>query len=224
MNAAESKLAASQSIPQTKGKTIRWAHRYDMVVRMMTLGKDKVLRERTVEIAHIKPGNVVLEVGCGTGALTIGAKAHAGSSGKVYGIDAAPEMIAVARSKAARLGIDVDFRVDLIEALSFADKTFDVVLSSLMMHHLPDDLKLKGLGEIYRVLKPGGRLLVVDVKRPTSRYGSVVLASFLHAKIETGVQDLPPMMKAVGFVHVKTEDARFLPMLGFVQGETNPSG
>jgi demethylmenaquinone methyltransferase/2-methoxy-6-polyprenyl-1,4-benzoquinol methylase/phosphoethanolamine N-methyltransferase len=82
--------------------------------------------------------------------------------GKVYGIDAAPEMIDLARKKAARAGIPVKFEVRLAEELGFADSTFDVVLSRLAFHHLPDDLKRRALLEILRALKPGGMLLIAD--------------------------------------------------------------
>src|SRR6266545_922106 len=110
MSATESKSPANQPVLQTKGRPIRWATRYDRLVRLITFGKDKAFRERTADIAHIKPGDIVLDVGCGTGELTLAAKARTGSIGKVYGIDAAREMIEVARSKAARQGVDIDFR------------------------------------------------------------------------------------------------------------------
>ncbi|HXG35524.1 MAG TPA: class I SAM-dependent methyltransferase, partial [Dehalococcoidia bacterium] len=92
----------------------------------------------------------------------LAAKRRAGS-GDVRGIDASPEMIAVARRKAAKQSAHVDFQVALIEQLPFPDGTFDVILSSLMLHHLPDELKRKGFAEVKRVLKPGGRLFAVDM-------------------------------------------------------------
>jgi demethylmenaquinone methyltransferase/2-methoxy-6-polyprenyl-1,4-benzoquinol methylase/phosphoethanolamine N-methyltransferase len=92
----------------------------------------------------------VLDVGCGTGALTLLAKKHTGSAGQVCGLDASPEMIEVARHKATRAHADVDFRVGVVEQLPYPDGSFDVVLSSLMMHHLPADLKPKALAEIRR--------------------------------------------------------------------------
>lgn len=210
---------ASQTNPQTRGRTIRWANRYDTTVRLMTLGQDKALREMTADLARIQPGDKVLDVGCGTGDLTIAAKKRAGSTGTVCGIDASTEMIEVARAKVANAGIPIEFRVEPIEALSFADNTFDVVVSSLMMHHLPDDLKRDGLAEIYRVLKPGGHLLVVDMKRPTAIASRLLMTLLMHhGRMDTGVQDLPAILKAVGFTRIETGNTRFLP-LGFVRAE-----
>ena len=145
---------------QTEGSLIRWAHYYDLVTNLMTLGQAPRLRKMTVDKALIKPGDLVLDVGCGTGEVTLLAKRRT-REGKVYGIDPSPEMIAVARRKAANKNLDIDFRVGVIEALPFPDASLDVVTSSLMMHHLPQELKVRGLAEIYRVLKPGGRLLIL---------------------------------------------------------------
>ena len=203
---------------ETIGKLIHWAHRYDLVVRLMSLGTDKALRRRTVDIAQIKPGDRVLDVGCGTGDLTIAAKARAGSTGSVIGIDASPEMIAEANSKVAKAGINVEFRLDRIEALTFADNSFDVVLSSLMMHHLPDDLKRAGMNEIYRVLRPGGHLLIVDMKRTVSPRSRLLATWMHHQMVETGAQDLAVMMREAGFTQIETRDA-WLGILGFVRGE-----
>jgi ubiquinone/menaquinone biosynthesis C-methylase UbiE len=171
-----------------------------------------------VDLARIQPGERVLEVGCGTGDVALAAREPAGASGAVYGIDASPEMIAVARAKAARLGAAVDFQVGLIEALAFPDASLDVVLSSLMMHHLPEDLKRAGLAEIARVLKPGGRLLIVDIKRPTDRLDHILNRVLLHGGLRVGVQDLAPMLRATGFTGIE-EGATGFRLLGFVRGQ-----
>ena len=92
----------ADSAPQTTGSVIHWASRYDWVVQIMALGQAGRLRRKTVEFAQITPGERVLDVGCGTGDLTLLAKERAGSAGQVCGLDAAPEMIEVARRKAAR--------------------------------------------------------------------------------------------------------------------------
>jgi ubiquinone/menaquinone biosynthesis C-methylase UbiE len=106
--------------PGTEGRVIRWAAGYDRWTTILTLGKAPTIRRNTAELAQIKPGDVVLDVGCGTGELTLQAKVRAGSAGKVYGIDPAPEMIAVARQKVAHGHTEVDFQVGVIEDLPFA--------------------------------------------------------------------------------------------------------
>lgn len=203
--------------PATQGHVIRWAGSYDALTDMLLLGRRSRIRRATVDLAGVQPGAAVLEVGCGTGDVSLAAKRLAGPAGTVYGIDPSPEMIAVARAKAERDGSDVTFQIGLIEALAFSDAAFDVVLSSLMMHHLPGDLKRRGLSEVARVLKPGGRLLIVDMKRPTTRLGRAMLTIGMHGRMAAGVQDLPPLLGAVGFVNVEVGDVGF-PMLGFVRG------
>src|SRR5512133_4019715 len=103
--------------PQTTGSTIHWASEYDFFTSFLGLGVNRSNSRMVVELAGIKPGEKVLDVGCGTGNLTLTAKTAAGSSGSVYGIDAAPEMIEVARKKAKRYQSDVTFEVGLIEKI-----------------------------------------------------------------------------------------------------------
>jgi ubiquinone/menaquinone biosynthesis C-methylase UbiE len=205
--------------PATPGRTIRWARYYDPFVSILTLGHRQQLRRATVALAHIQPGARVLEVGCGTGDVALVASRQVGPSGAVSGIDAAPEMIEVARAKAAQLGLTVDFQTGLIEALAFPAASFDVVLSSLMMHHLPNDLKRQGLAEIARVLKPGGHLLIVDIKRPARRLERMVNHIVFHGGMTIGVQDFGPLLREAGFTAVETGDTGF-PLLGFVRGQT----
>jgi ubiquinone/menaquinone biosynthesis C-methylase UbiE len=201
---------------QTEGTLIRWAPYYDFTVNMITLGKAQALRKMTVEQALIKSSDSVLDVGCGTGEVTLLAKTRA-KEGKTYGIDPAPEMIAVARNKAARKKLDVDFRVGVIEALPFADSSIDVVTSSLMMHHLPEDLKVRGLAEIYRVLKPGGRLLIADFMRPTgSLLNHLFIAFTRHQGLKSGIEDLQMLLKNAGFSQTAQLNETIL-LIGFVR-------
>lgn len=187
----------------TTGITLHAARRYEPLVALLTLGRMRALRDQTVTLAGITPRDAVLDVGCGTGDLTRRASRRADSGGKIVGIDASPEMVAEARRKADRDGAGVHFQVAAVEALPFPDATFDVVLSSLMLHHLPDELKDRALVEIRRVLKPGGRLLVVDFRRPTTFRQRLALPFLIHRHAASDVQDLAPRLTAAGFVAVE---------------------
>jgi ubiquinone/menaquinone biosynthesis C-methylase UbiE len=149
------------------GAVIHWAARYDLLMTVITLGRERRFRRRLLELGRVQPGESVLDVGCGTGSLAIEAKRAVGAA-RVFGIDASPAMIARARTKAAKARLEVSFDVALAQALPFGYSQFDVVLSSVMMHHLPKADRPGVMREAKRVLKPGGRLLVVDFGRSSS--------------------------------------------------------
>src|SRR5215207_3176080 len=206
----------SEAPAQTEGRLIRWGSFYDGLVNIMTLGQARRLRVMTVDQALLKPGENVLDVGCGTGAVTIPAKIRVEKNGTVAGIDPAPEMIAVARQKASRQGLEIDFRVGVIESLPFPDETFNVVTSSLMMHHLPEHLRVKGLAEIFRVLKPGGRLLIADLMRPNTSLKQIFTSLVMHHGMQFGIEDLRELLETAGFEEINQLEARFL-TIGFVR-------
>ena len=101
-------------------------------------------------------------------------------------------MIEYAQKKAKQAGADVVFDIGLVEKLSFPDETFDVVISRLVIHHLPDDLKRKAFAEIFRVLKPGGHFLVADFNPPTNPILNPVAWAFVgHGMMHTNVSNIP---------------------------------
>lgn len=154
-----------QKGPETRGMPLDWvAPFYDTYCPWVGLGE--AFRKKTLGYAGLKQGERVLDVGCGTGVLTRLAAEAVGDTGMAVGIDPAPGMISVAKENAEKDGGGAGFRLAVIEDLPFEPDSFDCVLSSLMIHHLPPDVKVKGLSEAYRVLKPGGRLVAVDIDRP----------------------------------------------------------
>jgi ubiquinone/menaquinone biosynthesis C-methylase UbiE len=208
-----------ESPARTEGRFVQWASFYDGLINLMTFGQIRRLRQMTIDQAGLRPGEVVLDVGCGTGAVTIPAKERVGNNGIAVGIDPDPAMISMARRKAKRKDLEIDFRVGVIESLPFPDETFDVVTSSLMMHHLPEHLRSKGLAETFRVLKPGGRILIAEMRRPTGsgfrRFLTSVILHHGHV-VEFGLEDLPKLLREAGFEDVEQLEDHFL-MIGFVR-------
>ena len=207
---------------ETKGLVLSGGWRYDLMEwyhdTFSFRGKLRELRQRTANLARIQPGDAVLDVGCGTGTLALAVQRRLGSAGRVAGVDPGAEQIARARAKAARRNAPIEFQVGVIEQLPFPDSTFDVVLSTLMMHHLPAPLKRQGLAEIARVLKPGGRLVIADFTRKQERQGR---AARFHAG-GSSMRNLAALVKDAGFQELETEEirpARFstFPGAGFVR-------
>jgi ubiquinone/menaquinone biosynthesis C-methylase UbiE len=148
--------------PSATGLLLHSAVAYDLLVWLITRGREKALREEMLRLARLQPGESVLDVGCGTGSLAVAAKGKVGPAGAVYGVDASPEMIDSATKKARNVGVEVTFKNAFAQSLPFQDGTFDAVLSTVMLHHLPRPARKELALEIRRVLRPGGRLLLID--------------------------------------------------------------
>lgn len=214
--AARRPLDAPREIaPETRGAVMNWqAPFYDWGCRAVGLGRN--FRDTTLRHAALTPGERVLDVGCGTGVLTRMAAQAVGLSGHAVGIDPAPGMIGVARQHAARTGSRAEFKLAAIERLPFDDSSFDVVLSSMMLHHLPPDLKHDGLAEVYRVLKPGGRLVAVDIDRPAHPLWWLLVWPLLLMRGSAANMrgEIPAYLHGVGFGPVQTK-ARWVQWLTF---------
>ncbi len=187
----------ARKTPQTSGIVLRSPLLYDFTVWLAFLGKEHAFRQRVLQLAEISEGESVLDVGCGTGTLAIAAKQRVGPEGVVCGVDASVEMLARAESKARRAGFDLSLRNGVAEALPFADAMFDVVLSTVMLHHLPLKARLLCVKEIRRVLKPGGRLLAVDFAGFSDQKRSI-LSHFHRPHGHVRVQDVVSLLEEAG--------------------------
>lgn len=130
--------------------------------------------ERHAALARIDPGHHVLDVACGTGALACAASKRAGPSGTVTGLDANPDMLAVARAKPAR----VTWVEGLAEALPFDDAQFDRVVSQFGMMFFEDPAA--AIREVHRVVRPGGQWLVAVCDGLDHSPGYAVFTELLH--------------------------------------------
>ena len=204
---------ADEAVPQTAGRVLHGAVWYDAVSRYFLRRSEASIQL----LAQVKAGDKVLDVGCGPGQLTLAAQGWAGPSGEAHGIDPSPEMITVARRNAAKRGLPAQFQLGVVEALPFPDAMFDAVLSRLMLHHLPGDLKQRGLGEMRRVLKPEGLCLVLDFAPPRGGHWLHMAHHFIGPMMHVDVREYVPLLETAGFTQVETGSTGFW-LLAYVRG------
>jgi ubiquinone/menaquinone biosynthesis C-methylase UbiE len=137
---------------------------YDPLVKL--IGGDRA-RSMALELAAPRAGQVVLDVGCGTGSLAILVK-QAHPTVEVAGLDPDPKALARAYRKAKRAAADIRLDRGFADALPYADAVFDRVYSSFMYHHLGRGEKEAMLSEARRVIKPGGLLCLLDFDGPSA--------------------------------------------------------
>jgi ubiquinone/menaquinone biosynthesis C-methylase UbiE len=197
-----SNAADRSATPALTGNILHRALGYDLLVSLFLLGRERIYRETTLSLARLKSGESVLDIGCGTGTLAIAAKRRVGPSGKVWGIDASPEMIARAKKKAGKGPVEVSFENVFVQQLPFSDATFDVVLSVTMLHHLSREARRQCFLEVCRVLKPGGRLLAIDFGGPVDNRRSWFSRFHHHGKID--LSQMIPVLNEAGLYSVET--------------------
>jgi SAM-dependent methyltransferase len=186
---------------------------YDPVLKL--LGFESYHRQ-LVDQADIRPGQRILEIGCGTGNLAILIK-RLHPDADVVGLDPDPKALARARRKAGREGLAVFLDRGFAEELPYADASFDRVFSAFMFHHLGPDEKEQALRETRRVLKPGGSLHLIDFGGAKARSDGFI-ARLLHRSelLRDNFRDrIPTFMREAGFAD-RTEVAHQITIFGRV--------
>ncbi len=141
----------------------RIARRYDLMNRLMSGGRDVAWRRRAVETAALPPGGLALDVGTGTGDLLL-MLLEAAPAVRALGVDITPEMMALGKSRLSA----ADERAAFIQGdalrLPFPTATFDALVNGFLLRNLPD--LPTALAEMHRVVRPGGRVVCLDITRP----------------------------------------------------------
>jgi demethylmenaquinone methyltransferase / 2-methoxy-6-polyprenyl-1,4-benzoquinol methylase len=149
---------------QVRGMFDRIAGVYDLMNSAMTAGLHHQWRERAVDRVNVGPGSDALDVCCGTGDLALVLRRRIGPDGRVVGCDFSEPMLDLARQKSGEEGLAVEFGwADALD-LPYGDKSFDAVTVGFGARNLAD--LEKGLSEMARVLRPGGRLAILEITRP----------------------------------------------------------
>lgn len=162
--------------------------------------RESIFKRQLIQQAQLRPGMNLLDLGCGTGTLTILIKQRYPEV-NVVGLDGDSEVLAIARTKAALKNVNITLSSGMAFDLPYPDRSFDRVLSSLMFHHLTTENKQRALREIFRVLQPGGEFHIVDFGKPRSLYASLI--SLMMRRLEEAGDNiqgvLPAMMEKAGF-------------------------
>ena len=155
---------SEQFASDVRGMFDRIAGVYDLMNSAMTAGLHHQWRQRAVDRAEVEPGSDALDICCGTGDLAFELRRRIGPDGRVVGCDFSEPMLELARRKSGELGLPVEFGwADALE-LPYGDASFDAVTIGFGARNLAD--LPRGLAEMARVLRPGGRLVILEITRP----------------------------------------------------------
>lgn len=168
MTDGRSDSQAPRALPTTGRVLVHAARVYDAVQPFVTFGQEGRLNRAVADALRPRDGEQILDVGCGTGLLTVEI-AQRMTSGRVIGVDASFAMIDVARRK--RESEICRFEAAVGEDLPYEDASFDAATSALFFHHVGLEVKRQCAREIARVLRPGGRIMIADIDRPWNWFG-----------------------------------------------------
>lgn len=147
------------------------APRYDAANDALSLGIHRLWRKAAVKLSGAAPGESVLDCATGTGDLALAFKRTVGPMGNVVGTDFCEAMLQAAPEKARRSGLQVEFRVADALALPFPDRSFDVASIAFGIRNVDDPSRC--LGEMARVVRPGGRVVVLEFGQPNGLFGAL---------------------------------------------------
>jgi len=212
------KLLHSHREHAAAGDTIDHPQAFELFATIVFLGRRREVYTRLATLSGIRPGYDVLDVGCGTGYLTRILAPVAGPNGHVTGVDPSPAMIEHARRRSPA---NCTYLVGEGQALDLPDASFDLVISSLAVHHIPAEARGDAIREMFRVLRPGGRLLIAESRPPSPPLAAwaanLLLSSAMRHDLD---QTLNRLVVEAGF---RIEEEGRLPLLLSYLRATRPA-
>jgi ubiquinone/menaquinone biosynthesis C-methylase UbiE len=192
-----------------RGTTIDHFRLNEIGSQLMFAGRRRRVYTRIVALTAVKPGDSVLDVGSSSGYLARKLAARAGPAGRVTAVDPSEAAIAHAQRRAAG---EITFLVGVAQRLELPDSSFDVVTSTLALHHIPARQRDAAVREMYRVTRPGGRLMVADFE-PSRRPLPLHPGARRMRQAAATVGPLAELVSAAGY---RVESAGRLPLLRYV--------
>jgi ubiquinone/menaquinone biosynthesis C-methylase UbiE len=193
-------MTSGRYIPALK---FRWLTPfYDFLLKWV-MGEE-MFKRKLVAQANIQPDMKALDLGCGTGTLTIMLKQNAPAA-NITGLDGDEDVLAIAHAKASQAGTEIEWEKGYAYDLPYPDNSFDIIVSSLVFHHLTHEEKVRTFQEIYRVLRPGGTFHMVDFGPPHNLYERLlaVFDRWLEEAEDNAAGRLPAMMQSAGLQQIE---------------------
>src|SRR5947209_4924759 len=193
-----------KSRPDRAGTTIERVWTYELTSVIAFGGRRRRVYRRIVALSGARPGDRVLDIGCNGGYLARLLAAAVTPGGQVAGVDPSPPAIAHATRRAPA---NAAFAVGAAQDLRWPDGEFDVVTSTLAVHHIPEADRATAFVGMFRVTRPGGRLLIADFRPSRWHRGP-------HGMRHAHRIDLAALAETAGF---RVEASGDLPMLHYIQ-------
>ena len=181
---------------------------YELFANVWLLGQRARIFDRLVSLSGAGLDDRVLDIGCGTGYFARRIAPVVEPGGKVVGIDPSHSMLDYAIDRAPG---NCTFQAAGAEELPFDDASFDLVVSSLAFHHFPVDRRADAVREMFRVLRPGGRLFIADFRPPSGPIlGRIVAALTAHAMAHDTAREIAELVRDSGFAITETGRTRLM--------------